>query len=204
MPGLNQIQGGRWDRLLRTFFPIKEKSIAPVLAPELVGYVTVQEWEPDMFWARGERLAWMTVGRAAVVAEFVYFQLFNPNGSGSLVMFEKLWLFSPTAPIIEIRYLTGALSGGIRVATGPRDQRFANVPNIGATVAQMSHRTTGAAIGTASSAQVQLEAGVMKEIEFSAIIPPNESILIASQALNVALSVTPFWRERPVEGTELV
>lgn len=203
MAGLNQIQGGRWDNFLRKVFPIKERSIAPILAPELVGYVTVQEWEPELFWARDERLGWGVTGRAAVVGEIAHVQLLNPIDSASLVIVEKI-VFDTTSAAIDLASNTGQITGAIRAATAPRDQRFATLPNIGATVAQLLNASNAAALGSAAYLRILPTAtGISIELEFSMIIPPGESLIIRNTGPTAALGVNIFWRERPAEATEL-
>jgi len=203
VPGLNQIQGGRWDNLLRRFFPIKERSVAPVLAPELVGYVAVQEWEDDMFWARSEKLAYVTSGNVAVAAQRGHVQILNPAGSASLVMVEKVQVFSTAAVTFELRYLSGPIAAGIASAVSPRDQRFANVPNVGAATARVFHLNTAAVIGTSASLQLVTLAGQMDEYALGCILPPGESLLFVDMNLNTFNIVNIFWRERAAEGPEL-
>jgi len=203
MPGLNQIQGGRWDNLLRRFFPIKERSIVPVLAPELVGYVAVQEWEDDMFWARSEKLAWVTSGNTAVAAQRGHVQILNPAGSSSLVMVEKVNIFSTAAVTFEMRYLSGPIAAGIASSPSPRDQRFATVPSVGTATAKVFHLNTAAVIGTAASLQLVTLAGQMDTHHIGAILPPGESLLFVDMNLNTFNIVNIYWRERAAEGTEL-
>lgn len=201
---INQIQGGRWDAFLRRVFPIKDRSIAPVMASELVGYVVVQEWEDDLFWARGEKLAWADVRVAAVVAEFAHAQLFNPAGSSSLLILDKIFLDTTNTGVVSIAALTGALPGGVRQASCARDQRFNAVPNIGATVGQPMFESNAALLGSSSNSEiVTQEINETHEYLLGTIIPPGESVVIRNTQANRVLGLTWFWRERPVEPSEL-
>jgi len=204
MAGLNQIQGGRWDGFLRRIFPIKERSIAPVLAPELVGYVTVQEWEDDLFWARDERLAWADIRLAGVASQFAHAQLLNPAGSDALVILEKIFVDTSSTGVVSIAALTGALPSGVRAASSPRDQRFQAIPSIGATVAQPITVSNVALLGSASNAEVITGDLFTHEFKLGTILPPGESVVIRNTQVNKILGVTWFWRERTAEGTELV
>jgi len=203
MAGLNQIQGGRWDNLLRKFFPIKERSVAPVLAPELVGYVTVQEWEPDMFWARDERLASTAAVLSAVAAELAHWQLFNPVGSNALLIVEDVWLRTTSASqFIDLATLTGAIAG-VRQSTMPRDLRFAAVPNIGATVGQALVLSAPPTLGSAAFAQIMPGNLSSTRWPIDLIIPPGESLIVRNVTVNNAWRISCRWRERTAEGTEL-
>ncbi len=202
-PVLNQINGGRWDNFLRRMFPIKEQSIAPVIASELVGMVIVQEWEPELFKLRDEALAIAYTEVGAVAAQLGHVQLFNPAGSASLITLEKVIFFVTVDSTLQIAYEPGIMAGSIQAASAFRDQRFSPTPNIGITIGQPRFVSSVPVIGTATISKVQVILAPSLEWKLDMVISPGQSVVVRHQTVNRLLGVTWFWRERSAEPSEL-
>lgn len=199
----NQIQGGRWDTFLRRLLPIKDRSIAPILASELVGQVVVQEWEPEFFKLRDEALGIAVANQVAVAAEFSHNKIRNPIDSGSLVVLEKIIIRPGAAALLEIVTSASLAAGFTDRPTGFRDLRSGALTAAGVTVAQVSSDSNVAQLGGLASALFDVASGVINELELTFILPPGTELLVRVLTVNVGLATTFFWRERPAERSEL-
>lgn len=200
---VNQIQGGRWDNLLRKIFPIKDRSVAPVLASELVPYVTVQEWEDELFWARDERMAWGATNQPAVALRLSHVQLFNPAGSQTLITLDHIIVAADGDQRIRVAYLNELLAGFQNEQSGFRDQRFSTTVNPRETTGQLTRDDSLVAQGTQHVMELQLLTGTSETFALRAVIPPGSSVIIVSVAVNTNLDVNWLWRERAAEPSEL-
>ena len=200
---INQIQGGRWDTFLRRLLPIKDRSIAPILASELVGYITVQEWEPEFHKLRDENLCWGLSNVGAVAAEFAHCKIRNPDLSGNLVILEQIWLRSNANSTIEIATSGVTIAGFANVATGFRDLRSGVLTAATVTVAQVSTNTDPVQLGGAALTRFSftgIDSGILK---FPFILPPGSELIVRHLTVNLPLATTFLWRERGAERSEL-
>lgn len=202
-PVLNQISGGRWDNLLRRLFPIKETSIAPVLASELVGYVTVQEWEPELFKLRDEALCIAFTQQTQVAAEFAHTQLRNPDDSGNIIVLERVHVGILDATNIEIAYNPIALTGSTVAASAFRDQRFSPTPNIASTTGQPRFVSSAVVLGTAAVGRIDMDLAQSIDVQLDMVIPPGQSVVLRGGSTAAGIDVMWFWRERAAEPSEL-
>jgi len=202
---VNQIQGGRWDTFIRRLLPIKDRSIAPIFASELVGQVVVQEWEPEFYKLRDENLCIGLAAQAGVAAEFTHVKLRNPIGSGNLVVLEEVW-FRPAAGVsIEMaQVISVATVGFTNQATAFRDMRAGGLPGVGVTVAQVSIETNVAPLGGTAIARLQPLATDTMRLKLTMVLPPNSEIIFRALTVNVGMQVTFLWRERGAEPSELL
>lgn len=200
---INQIQGGRWDTFLRRLLPIKDRSIAPILASELVGQVVVQEWEPEFYKLRDENLCFGMAQRAAVAAEFSHVKIRNPDLSGSMVILEQIWVRLSAAGIIDMATGGVELAGFTAAATAFRDLRSGVLTAGGVTVAELSSDTNVGALGGTSVARAALGTNEIVQLKFPVILPPATEFIIRAFTANVTMNVTILWRERGAEPSEL-
>jgi len=202
---MNQIQGGRWDNLLRRQFNTKEISIAPSLAPEVVPYAVVQNWVPEMYKLRNENLAMGLINQSAVAGQVSQGQLFNPANSQFLLIMEKFTIRTPVSVVCDMRYsaLNSPLAGTQSV-TGFRDGRSGILPvAIGETVGQLIRIANAVPFGGNAFARFAATANGQTTEEMEWVLAPGQGILWALVSTNQALQLTVQWRERFVERGEL-
>jgi len=201
---LNQIQSGRWDELLRRLFPVKDRTIAPVLASELVGQVVVQNWEPELYVLRGERLAIGTATQTAVAAEFPHTQLFNPAGSGNLLIVDEIWLRSPSNLLYDLAFQDVVTVGFTNVGSSFRDTRLGVASVVGTTVGVLSVDTNVALTGGATVGRYNSEGLRSSVVKPKIILGPGTSLIVRGLTVNTTMSITYLWRERIAEPSELL
>lgn len=202
---VNQIQGGRWDTLLRRLLPIKDRSIAPIMASELVGQVVVQEWEPELFALRNEHLAIGQAAGGAVAAEFSHCKLRNPVDSGTLLILEEIWVRTSANLIVELAQVSGVATVGFTdQVTAFRDLRLGGTPLAGTTVGQVSRDTSVALAGGTGTGRFAVLTADSKMLKLVQVLPPNSELIIRGLTVNVALQCTFLWRERGAEPSELL
>ena len=202
---INQIQGGRWDNLLRRLFPIKDRSIAPIMASELVGQVVVQEWSTELYKLRGDNLAAALASRSAVAAEFAHIVIRNPANSGNLVILEQVWVAVSTAMLVIMAREGPALVVGFAaVATTFRDSRAGTATAIGETVATVSTLSNAAGQGGNGFAVVPIPASPGVQFDLPLVLAPGSGLIIRGATANSTLRLTLLWRERVAEPSELI
>lgn len=202
---VNQIQGGRWDNLLRRVFPIKDRSVAPVMASELVPIVVAQEFEPEFYWPRDERMAFAFVRQAAVAAEISHVQLLNPAGSQSIIILDEVDLMSSVALLVNLVYLTGDLATVTTGPTGFRDQRFGAVLDTDLALGLVRRDTSVGGQGGLVAQEWRM--GVANSpftVKLNCVLPPGESVVFRTAVVNAVLEINMRWRERAAEPSELV
>lgn len=197
---MNQIQGGKWDEFMRRLFPVKDRSIAPVMGSELNPMVMVQEWEPELYALRGERLYAATeIASAGGAATFNLMQIDNPTGSGTIVIIEGFSMVDTSGVRSFQTFVTPpvAIAGlGDPVA---RDSRFdTRRPtgivglNAGALVT-VTRRTGTYLVGTSDSLLITTPH----------VITPGFAFVIQDGTQNQADRITVWWRERGADTSEL-
>lgn len=204
---INQIQGGRWDGLIRRLFPIKDRSVAPVMASELVPQVVIQEWEPEFFKLRGNEALAMGISQVSpVVGQLSAVQLFNPLAAGMLVIVEKLILRASPDALLELAYgvTNSVIPNATQRATAYRDTRFGSVPAVGVTAAELHSAANAAAVGAANEiARISVLADDSKVLDIDIVLDPGASLIVRSFNVNILLNITYLWRERSAEPSEL-
>ena len=201
---INQIQGGRWDGLLRRLFPIKDRSIAPILASELVGQVVVQEWSDELYKLRGDNLACALASRSAVAAELAHCVIRNPAGSNNLVIIEQIWVAVSTAMLVIMAREGPALVVGFApVATTFRDSRSGTVTAIGETVATVATLSNAVGQGGNGFAVAPIPASPGVQFDLPMVLAPGSGLIVRGATVNSTLRMTFLWRERIAEPSEL-
>ena len=201
---INQIQGGRWDKFLRRLLPIKDRSVAPILASELVGQIVVQEWEPEFFWLRDDYLATGSARQSSVAAEISHCKLRNPDNSGNLVVLEELWIRTAADMLVDLAHSSVTIAGFVNQATAFRDLRKSALTAVDSTVGQVSINSDPVALGGGAIARLAIETLLSKEVKFPVILPPGSELIVRGLTVNVGLNVTFIWRERIAEPSELL
>lgn len=204
---MTEIQGGRWDNLLRRLFPVKGGSIAPALAPEIQPHVSVQDFLPEMHYLVGEKLGMGWMARAASAGNYGVIQLVNPDDSGVLAIIEEMQASRYVAAgLIYVKWdNTGTASGGGK-AVNARDARW----NGGVCDAPSTEECTcgvyGADVAASPGSVIWEHYGATVEHYFLSctplVIPPGNRVTITTSAQNTAIRGGYIWRERPFLTSE--
>ena len=200
---MNNIQGGRWDQLLRKLFPVKEKSIAPAIAPEIVPMVVVQKFEPEMYAIKNEFLAIAGQHRAATAANHTFFSLEMPSLSDVLVEVTSIHVYRLNGPggSIQLRWLPTS-SGGSAFGSGYRDSRRSQVISVAQTIPTVFSGAEPTIIGSRIG-EYGLGLDEKHVIDQPFVLGPGAKLSVWSVQQNSDLGVTFHWREREAERTEL-
>lgn len=202
--GQNAIEGGRWDNLLRRFFTIKERGVAPEIASEIVPYFPVEAGDnPTFHFLRNERLGGATEQVAAVAAQFSSVELTNPPNSGTLVTVTSVELWSSVLGSLQIRL--GVHDGlGAPGTIVLRDLRWlrGNVANIQRLTARVFRNNNAAHFGTLLGEARAIANTVIRYPE-PIVLPPGFSVFGEQATVNTLVNGQFTWTERPIEPGEL-
>lgn len=200
-----QIEGGRWDQIARKLFDIAQPSAVPQLADEVIPTFTIQNWEPELYALRLERLCVGDLFVAGVAAQATQLGLTNPAGSQSLVIVENILLSFPQNQFWAVRVVAEELLlslGWVDSPTAFRDFRWGAAPAVGVTTARVRGLNAAVAQGVP-----------LDEIFFDAaqssflykrdyVLPPNTSLIVIPAPQNTIGRASFTWRERPFNPQE--
>jgi len=198
----NEIQTGQLSIILAKRLGMKEGTPAPSLQPEIHAALVLENDRPEWKVLAGERL--VAGGGAAVASAGTRskFRIFNPLGSNTLIVIERLWLTSASGQLSLRR--TGSIPIATPLTTVLMDTRDRQVNTSGNnSAAQVGYAnevggTPGSAIFYRSDTPV-----VERLVELSLILTPGFGFEADNQTDNVALSVHAQWRERALVPSEL-
>lgn len=203
MAVLNQIQGGRWDTILRRLFSMKQGAIAPVLAGELVATVVLEDDRPENFALSGTRICIGHADLPATAVERSSIQLFNPVGSGVLAVVTNVnQQFIATGRIIMAHTITPLVTFVAQAFIVDTRLFEFNTTAIRATCQIRTASTTGIVTSTTLADLVGL-VNTKVPWGFQAIIlKPGTGLLIAPSGQNTANRVWFDWYERALNPSE--
>jgi len=204
MPGMNSIEGGRWDNLLRRFFNIKERGVAPSMAPEIVPIVNVEPPDdPTMPFLRDVRTMGAYEELAAVAAEFGQLELRNPTGSNAIITTQEimLWGTAITGYEVRVQIETAEIN---QVTKALRDLRWDDGTG------GLIQRSTGLFLSFTSPARYGIQVWGSRALGDTQVfmrdpivLPPGYSVFAGVDAVNQIFGGGFVWSERPLEPSEL-
>lgn len=202
MARFNEILVGRFSRALQKTFAIKGSAPAPILGSEIMAGV-------QMFWGAEQRYleGWNRFGQdvpqAAVAAQNSGVRLRNPAASNVIAVVEKLQLNSFSVvdtPFLQINAVATDLSSIFNTANARFDPRGNPQPSM-----ILSNGTNVASIaGTKAQTNMPLATAVdliWTDIQEFPLLP-GDAMQIVTTAVNAAIHVTLWWRERFLEDSE--
>jgi len=201
-----QIEGGRWDSIARKLFDISSPQAVPHLGDEIIPTFEIQNWEPELYVLRKERLCVGSRFQINVAAQLSQIGITNPAGSNSLVIVQNILTSFPSNEFYAVRVVNEELLlslGWADSLTGFRDLRWGAVPAIGVTTA----RVRGLSSATPQGINVDeyfFDAGQNSFLyKRDWILPPNTGLVVIPTPQNTIHRSTFTWRERqfnPQEG----
>lgn len=205
MPVLNQIQGGRWDEILRRLFSMKQGAVSPTVAAEIVANIILENDRPENLILGGTRLWSIPRAQAAVALEFSMVQAFVPAGSGIISIVTSMRASSVTGATSFLVFLgntvldTASLNA-VRLDTRPID--FA----VGATfrpTTQGFHESDAASVAGTLITQLRSPQNVGIELlEQPVILKPGTGLFCRPNLVNQQLHITIRGYERALNPSE--
>lgn len=204
-----EVEGGRWDGLVRKLLNISSPRAMPAVADEMIPTFQVQNWEPELYALRRERLLAGFIDQAAVAGEFPHIGLSNPADSNTLIIVENAEAHSINVVPTVFAFSTELLAslGWFSISYVNRDLRW---PGAGA-------------FGNprASARLVALSSAVAQGVQFlrmisdniggrqgpkrwlPVILPPNSGLIYRTDTnVNEQIICNYQWRERPFNPQE--
>lgn len=198
----NEVQVGRFNAMLYKMFSMEEGSPAPQLTGEIIPAVILENDRPEYKFLGGEHL--MTVGAqiTSAVSNFAQLQLYNPAGSGALVILEQIEFCLASAGLWGIYVTQTELAGGAptSLTTFKRDSRFGGATAAGgvANVAITTHTAiVGARLFVARDA-----ANATNARRFEYVLSPGYGLTLTTVNTNIDVGANIQWRERFLEQSE--
>jgi len=203
-----QIEGGRWDGIARKLFDISAPVAVPQLSDEIIPTFEIQNWEPELYVLRRERILSGGTASGPSAGEFSHVGLTNPNNSNALVIVDTV---EPAATVNAIFFLslsneelTTSLGWGL-LAYGNRDLRWpgAGTPATTLSVARLVSLNAAVAQGVSIYTGTILATSNSRPRKFPIVLPPNSGLLFRTSAQNIQMRASFTWRERqfnPQEG----
>ena len=204
------IEGGRWEYMIRRLFNIKGAgSVAPVIAPEVMPVAIVQASDPETYGERLEHLCACWDGYTAAAGQFPHIFIVNPVDSGILAVVEAVSAFSTNAGPAQFRMFrySGVLTIATVQVTEHRDFRYPANPG-GATPyvsgIRFGHADFAASQGVGFERRVA--PAVDTQVDFGSppiILPPGQTLGVVLTTVQTALNVNYAWREIPAAPSEI-
>jgi len=199
----NEIQQTRYDRLLRRVAGIigPGSKVSEVLT-ELFPTIDVENVPSELLILAGTKTAFGGGGITAAAAEQPKMGLFNPLGSNTIITLTDVWYISQNNNnIVRWGLNTNELSGilSTQVFTDTRNP-LAQLP-----VGRVASESSGALAN--ATGQMQLDSENIFHLEGKndiAILRPGIGFEIGATIATSTIKVTFYWRERPMETSELL
>ena len=196
----NELQTARYDGLIRRVGGLLGggSKVTESLS-ELFPMIDVENLTPELLILGGWRTAFTTKNVTGVVAQSSRAGIFNPLGSGLIVVVTDVFLDTDSAQVIaystsEVALTDDSFSGV------PRDTRNGVLVNTGAKVAEQNSGGTVQRGRIITSANATFQHTATNGL---AILRPGSGFEYGTVSANIRLGATFFWRERPALSSEL-
>lgn len=204
MPVLNQIQGGRWDEILRRLFSMKQGAVSPTVAAEIVANIILENDRPENLALAGTRLWSIPLTQVAVAAEFQMSQVFNPADSGVISVVTTAQVAS-SATTTALMFLGVTALADASLSAVKMDSRlidFAVGATFRPTTQGRDEDAAGSVAGTLISHQRTLANVMVEMLERPVILKPGTGLFIRAGAQNVTINTLFQGYERALNPSE--
>ena len=196
-----EVQQTRWDRLVRRVSgSIGPGSRVSETISELFPMLNVATLNSELVFLSGWFLGLGTTNVPSVAGEISLAQLFNPAGSGKVVVPTHIMLSATDAQRIEFLLATVPLAN----AVGNEIQRDSRTGVIAPVVGQI--RNLNQPLGIAAIGQFRilpLETFTMQDNNGLFVLAPGTGLTFATVSVAQTLTINFMWRERSVLPDEL-
>jgi len=198
---VTQLQQSRYDQLLRRVGDLKGagSKVSDVLT-ELFPMIDVENIPDELLALSGYNTAMEGASLGGVAAQIGKIQLFNPVDSAKLVTVTQVSMSAQATVNMHLTFVTAefATVAGIGLF---RDTRLGVTGTPSAQVQTLTDAATVAST-VVMRAQNNLEVSLSPGTAI-AVLAPGTGLLVGPSAVNVAVQVSFFWRERVAEPSEL-
>lgn len=198
MPLPNEIQQGRFQRVLQRMFNLQSFPPAPQLAEEIVPVFQVEAPKPEQEFLIGTRLCSASVDVGAVAVKRSVVRIRNPESSNQLVIVEQAIVSMGVGDIV----LAGLVYSDTDIAQTPaagsivvRDTRDVLTAQ---PTAHFTFEQGPPTIAPGSVFMVRTVAGSPVLVPIAVVLAPGTCLEISALTVNLSLTVTLAWRERAV------
>jgi len=201
---MSEIQGGRWDTLLRRLFPVKGPVIAPAISPEIAPCAIVQPYLPELEYLSGVRLGCGQSADAAVSGEFSHVVFENPVGSNVIAVLQDIVV--QTAGGALRMAINVAPATGLTLTAKVRDFRWppgTTAPSTDECVCGVANYTDPIPLGTAMLLWATVATGSERILCRPLVLPPGTCVAVRPTVVNTESRADYYWYERPIEPSEL-
>jgi len=200
---MTEIQQNRYDRLVRRVANIVGGgSQVNDTLNELFPVIEVERVPGELLALMGTRIAWGRGDRTGDAGERAQLQLFNPDGSGTLISVSSMYLVSTAINTISWAIGTAPFTT-LTTAGGLRDTRL-RIPTTNRAVGEM--RTQSSAVPVGGENEIRVLANVPFKISDEntiAVLTPGHGLNVEVTANATRLIASFNWRERVAEPAEL-
>lgn len=202
-----EIEGGRWDGLLRKLLNISAPRAMPAVADEMIPTFEVQNWEPELYALRRERLLAGFISLVGVAAQFAHVGLSNPPGSNTLVIVEKIegYSFNNLESVFAMDTELATSLGWLNSAYVNRDLRWPGGPVFSVTRSVARLASLNAAVAQGDQFwrfPSQATGGRQALAPTPIILAPDSGVLMRCLTVNESIRCNFAWRERPFNPQE--
>lgn len=197
--GSQDLQTARYDQLIRRVGGLYGGGSKVVEAlPELFPVLELENTTPELLALTGWRTAWQSSLRPAVAGEVSKSQIFNPVGSGSLVVVTQVGLHVDVAQRpVQMEIVTVQLASPVPGLF--RDARFGVPRNTTAQIASINNVPTGGGLRVIVDA-LQI---FIRDDNGLVVLTPGTGLDVGTVNSQIALTVNYFWRERLALESEI-
>jgi hypothetical protein len=199
----NEVQVGRFSHLLERLLSMKGELATQQLAPELLPVLCLENDRPEWAALANERLCYGGGAQGAVAGEFAAVQLVNPPTGDTLMVLDRMIISPFSADSLSFGAINTLFSGG-GVSLGNtafRDGRLTQ--GVDTTRGIVASQTSVGFPMTGVMSINPVAANLLPiDMPFPYVMQPGRGIGVAVAAVNVALIVAFFWRERKLEASE--
>jgi hypothetical protein len=202
--GFNQIQTGRFNRLIQKLFSIKGAASLTEIGAEIIPSLNIDLGVEARYLQSWERFAGLLTV-AAVSTKFGVVQLRNPLGSNVVAVIEQATFTNISdTPLIQILTSTNTdLTTVVALTNTALDGRTRQNPSlIYSTENDFVAALTGTVAWAGSTGAANTVDAIIDENQEIPILP-NTVVKFAANTANVAVRVAVKWRERTLEESEL-
>lgn len=200
----NELQIGGPNAVLHKLLNMKEGAPAPVLNPELVASLVLQDDRPEWGFLSGEHICFGSANQVAVAGELAGVLLANPVNSGVLVVMTRLFHRSTGGLIVFGETITAAIPGtnsavnnaDTRAGTAVVGGRHAGIAG------QVRNVSSAVSLITAPGYYTVAPNEYRDDPNIRVVLAPGSYFLLENNAANNPLRVLFNWYERALERSE--
>lgn len=166
---------------------------------ELFPMIDMENLTTELLGLAGWRLGWQSTERPAAPGLFSSSQIFNPEGSGQIIVVTQLTFFSNVVNEFFAVEITDTALATAAIPGLPRDGRFGTARR---SLAEFRSSDTGP-VGGGLQWQFTTEQSVIRDDNGLVVLTPGTGLSIGPVLQNRRMTVNYFWRERIAEPSEL-